>query len=123
MLTNGYFQQSVVVWPTLPNIAKSRNEFITYLSWRSQYKGRRAINTAEPDIPKSSLVEVELAIEKFERHKANGVEHIPSELIQAGGGKLYEEYINSLHSFGTRNNCYKNGKNPLLFQFIRKAIE
>ena len=38
-----------------------------------------------------SLIEVELAIEKLKRHKATGVGHIPSELIQAGGGKLYEE--------------------------------
>jgi hypothetical protein len=32
-------------------------------------------------------------------------------------------YINSLYSIGTRKNCYKNGKKPLLFQFIRKAIK
>ena len=31
-----------------------------------------------------------------------------------------KRYINS---FGTRKNCHKNGKNPLLFQFIREAIE
>ena len=36
-------------------------------------------------------IEVELAIENFKNHKAPGVDHIPSELIQAGGGKLYEE--------------------------------
>ena len=34
-----------------------------------------------------------------------------------------KKYINSLYSFGTRKNCHKNGNNPLLFQFIRKAIE
>ena len=42
----------------------------------------------EPDIPEPSLIEVELAIEKLKRHKATGVDHIPSELIQAVGGKL-----------------------------------
>ena len=47
--------------------------------------------TAEPDIPEPSLIEVELAIEKLKRHKATWIDHIPSELIQAGGGKLYEE--------------------------------
>ena len=35
------------------------------------------------------------AIEKLKRHKATGVDHIPSKLIQAGGGKLYEE----IHKF------------------------
>ena len=44
---------------------------------------------AEPDIP--SLIEVELPIEKLKRHKATGVDHIPTELIQTSGGKLYEE--------------------------------
>ena len=34
-----------------------------------------------------------------------------------------KRYVNSLYSFGTRKNCHKNGKNPLLLQFIRKAIE
>ena len=32
-------------------------------------------------------------------------------------------YINPFYSFGTRKNCHWNGENPLLFQFIRKAIE
>ena len=49
------------------------------------------VYTAEPDIPEPSLIEVELAIEKLKRHKATGVDHIPFELIQAGGGKLYED--------------------------------
>ena len=52
--------------------------------------GVKYIYTAEPDIPEPSLIEVELAIEKLKRHKATGVDHILSELIQAGGGKLYE---------------------------------
>ena len=47
--------------------------------------------TAEPDIPEPSLIEVELAIKKLKRHKTTAVDHIPSELIQAGGGKLYEK--------------------------------
>ena len=39
---------------------------------------------------------MELAIEKLKRHKATGVDHIPSELIQAGGGdNLYEESPNT----------------------------
>ena len=52
---------------------------------------RSEVYTAEQDIPEYSLIEIELAIEKLKRHKATGVDHIPSELIQAGAGKLYEE--------------------------------
>ena len=79
--------------------------------------------TAEPDIPEPSLIEVELAIDKLKKHKATGVDHIPSELIQAGGGKLYKEIHELIISFGTRKNCHTKGTNPLLFQVIRKAIE
>ena len=32
-----------------------------------------------------------------------------------------KRYTNSFYSFGTRKNCHKNGKNPLLFQFIKKG--
>ena len=50
------------------------------------------IYTAEPDIPEPIYtLEVELAIKKLKKHKATRVDRIPSELIQAGGGKLYEE--------------------------------
>ena len=53
--------------------------------------------TAEPDIPEPSLIEVELAIEKLKRHKATGVDHIPSELIQVGGSKFHNEEFHSLY--------------------------
>ena len=47
--------------------------------------------TAELEIPEPSLLEVEFAIENLRNHKSPGIDHISSELIQAGGGKLYEE--------------------------------
>ena len=49
------------------------------------------VYTAEPDIPEPSPIELELTIKKLKRHKATGIDRIPSELIQAGGGKLYDE--------------------------------
>ena len=41
-----------------------------------------SVYTAEPDIPESSLTEVELAIEELKKDKATGLDHIPSELIR-----------------------------------------
>ena len=49
------------------------------------------VYTSEPDIPEPSLIEVAHTIEKLKKYKAPRVDHIPSELIQAGGYKLYEE--------------------------------
>ena len=63
--------------------------------------------------PDLSLLEVELAIEKLKRHKATGLDHIPSKLIQADGDKLYEGIHKLIALFGTRKNCHKDGKNPI----------
>jgi hypothetical protein len=44
------------------------------------------IHTAEPLLPDPSSFEVEVAIAKLKRYKSPGSDHIPAELIQAGGG-------------------------------------
>jgi hypothetical protein len=36
-------------------------------------------------VPEPSALEVELAIEKLKSHKSPGIDHIPAELIKAGG--------------------------------------
>jgi hypothetical protein len=43
------------------------------------------IHMAEPLVPEHSLVEVEIAIGKLEKHKFQGTDQIPAELIKAGG--------------------------------------
>ena len=50
----------------------------------------------QPYIPQLTLLEVELAKETLKKHKAPGVDQIPSDLIQAGGDKLYEEIHNPI---------------------------
>jgi hypothetical protein len=49
------------------------------------------IHTAEPSVPEPSLVEVEIAIGKLKSYKSPGTDHIPAELIKAGGETLYSE--------------------------------
>ena len=46
------------------------------------------IHTAEPLVPEPSALEVELAIEKLKSHKSPGFDHIPAELIKAGGSTI-----------------------------------
>jgi hypothetical protein len=48
----------------------------------------RQKQTAELLVPKPSALEVELAIEKLKSHKSPGIDHIPAELIKAGGGTI-----------------------------------
>ena len=47
--------------------------------------GQAEIHTAEPLVPEPSASEVELAINKLKSHKSPGIDHIPAELIKAGG--------------------------------------
>jgi hypothetical protein len=46
---------------------------------------QKDIHTAEPLVPEPSLVEVEIAIGKLKSYKIPGTDHIPTELINAGG--------------------------------------
>jgi hypothetical protein len=43
------------------------------------------IHTAEPLVPEPSASEDEFATEKIKCHKSPGIDHIPAELIKAGG--------------------------------------
>jgi hypothetical protein len=45
-------------------------------------------HTAEPLVPGSSHLEVEISIAKLKKHKSPGSDQIPTELYQAGGETL-----------------------------------
>jgi len=47
--------------------------------------GQRELHTAEPLVAEPSAFEVELAIEKLNRHKSPGIDQLPAQLIKAGG--------------------------------------
>jgi hypothetical protein len=49
------------------------------------------IHTAEPLVPEPSLVGVEIPIGKLKSYKSPGTDHIPTELIKAGGETLHSE--------------------------------
>jgi hypothetical protein len=49
------------------------------------------MHTAETFVQEPSASETEVAIRKLNRYKSPGVDQIPAELIQAGGGTLRSE--------------------------------
>jgi hypothetical protein len=46
---------------------------------------------AEPLVPESSLLKVEIATGKFKSYKSPGTDQIPAKLIKAGGETLYSQ--------------------------------
>jgi hypothetical protein len=70
-------------------MARWRNYFSQLLNVHWVKDGEQVeIHTAEPLVPEPSAFEVELAIEKLKSHKSPGVDQIPAELIEAGGGTI-----------------------------------
>jgi hypothetical protein len=49
------------------------------------------MHTAEPIVPEHSASEVEVSIGKLKNYKSSGADHIPAEIIQAGGKTLRSE--------------------------------
>jgi len=73
-------------------LARWRNYFSQILNVHGVNDVRQTeIHTAEPLVPEASAFEVELAIEKLKSHKSQGVDHIPTEMIKAGGRTLRYE--------------------------------
>jgi hypothetical protein len=52
---------------------------------------QKDIQTAEPLVPESSLVDVEIATVKLKSYKSPDTNHIPAKLIKEGGETLYSE--------------------------------
>ena len=66
-----------------------RNYFSQLLNVHEVKDVRQAeTHTVEPLVPEPSAFEVELAIEKLQNHKSPGIDHIPAELIKAGGSTI-----------------------------------
>jgi hypothetical protein len=81
------------------------------------------VYTAEPLVPGSSRLEVEIAIAKLKKYKSPGSDHIPAELIQTGAKYYCLRSTNSLILFAIRRNCLINGRSPLLYQFTKRMIK
>jgi hypothetical protein len=65
--------------------ARWRKYFYQLLNVNGFDEVRQAeMHTAEPLVPEPCAFEVEVVIEKLKRHKSQGTDQIPAELIKAG---------------------------------------
>jgi hypothetical protein len=70
-------------------------------------------------MPETSLVEVEIAIGKLKSYISPGTDNIPAEFIKAEVKHYILRYIDLFLLCGIRKNCHSNGRNLLLYQFIK----
>jgi hypothetical protein len=72
--------------------------------------------TAEPLVSEPSPFEV--AINKLKMYKLQGIDQIPAELIQAGGGMLHSEIHKLDYSSLSKEECLSSARG-LLYQVTR----
>jgi len=75
------------------------------------------------DAHEPSLYEVNMALEKFKRHKSPGIDQIPAELFIAGGRKILSEITQLINSIWNKKEVLRSGRSPSMHLFIRKAIK
>jgi hypothetical protein len=78
------------------------------------------IHTTEPLVPDPSPFEVEIAIEKFEKYKLPGRDHIPAELIQAGGETLQTEIHKLINSVRIKEDLPDEWKKSIIIPVHEK---
>jgi hypothetical protein len=78
-------------------------------------------HTAEPLVPEPSGFEIEMTIEKLERHTSLGIGQIPTELIKAGGSQFDLRSIKLLLACN-KEELPKDWKDSIFHLFIRRAI-
>jgi hypothetical protein len=80
------------------------------------------IHTAEPLVPKLSLVKVEIAIGKFKSYKSPGTDQIPAELNKAGGETLYSEIHRLICCIWNKEELPQQWKESIIVPIYKKGI-
>jgi hypothetical protein len=79
------------------------------------------IHTAEPLVPESSLVEVEIAIGKLKSYKSPSTDQIPADLIKAGDETLYSETHRLICSIWNKEELPQQWKGSIIVPIHKKG--
>jgi hypothetical protein len=83
---------------------------------------QKDIHTAEPLIPESDLVELEIAVGKLKSYKAQGTDQIPAELIIAGGETLCSETHRLICSIWNKEELPQQWKESIIVPIHKMVI-
>jgi hypothetical protein len=79
------------------------------------------IHMAEPLVPESSLVEVEIAIGKLRSYKSPGTDQIPAKLIKAWGETLHSEIHRLICSIWNKEELPQQWKESITVPIYKKG--
>jgi hypothetical protein len=74
-------------------------------------------------MPNPSAFEDEMTNEKIKRHKAPVIDHIPAEMIKAGGRTIRSEIHKLINFVGNKEEFSEEWKESVIVLFIRRAIK
>jgi hypothetical protein len=81
-------------------LARKGNHFSQLLNVHGvNHVWQAELHTAKPLVSQPSASEVEMAIEKLERHISPGTDQIPAKSIKAGGRTIHSESHEIIYSF------------------------
>jgi hypothetical protein len=72
-------------------------------------------------VPKPSAFETDLAAENLKTHKSPGTDHIPAEVIKAGGRTIHSEIHKLINSIWNKEELPRSGRSRSLYLSIRKV--
>jgi len=102
-------------------LARWRNHFSHILNVHLVIDVRQTeIHTTEPLVPEPSAFEVEMAIEKLKRHKSQGTNKIPAEMIQAGGRSIRSEIHKLINSIWNKEELSEEWKELIILPIYKK---
>jgi hypothetical protein len=103
-------------------LARWRNHFSQLLNIHGVKDVRQTeVHTAEPLVPESSAFEIEMAIEKLKRHKSQGTDQIPAELIKGGGRIIRSEIHKLIISIWNKEELLEQWKESIIVPIYKKG--
>jgi hypothetical protein len=103
-------------------LARWRNHFFQLLNVHGvKDVSQTEIQTAEPLVPEPSDPEVEMAIEKLQRHKSPGIDQIPAEPIKAGGRTIRSEIHKLINSIWNKEELPEQWKETIIVPIYKKG--
>jgi hypothetical protein len=103
-------------------LARWRNHFCQLLNVRGVNNVRQTeIHTAEPLVLEPSAFEVEMAVEKLQRHKSPHTDKIPAELIKAGGRTVHSDIHKLINSLWNKEELSEEWSDSVIVPVYKKG--